>query len=94
MTNPEIAAASARAKLARAELQATLRALQTRLAPSSLASEAIGGIKRRSEDMADDAVEAVRRRPIVASAAAAGLGALIGARLLRARRKDTNGEPA
>lgn len=83
MIDPELAAARARATAARAELQVTLRELQARLRPSSLASDAIDGIKRKSEEVKDGAVEAVRSRPIAASAAAAGIGALIGVRLFR-----------
>ncbi|MDO6414759.1 DUF3618 domain-containing protein [Sphingomonas sp. BIUV-7] len=92
MTDSELLAARARAAAARADLQATVRELQARLRPSSLASDALDGIKRKSEDMAEDAVDAVRKRPVAASAVVAGIGALIGARLYF--RKSNEGDPS
>jgi hypothetical protein len=94
MNDPELAAARARAVAARAELQATIRELQARLRPSSLASDAIDGIKRKGEDLADDAVAAARRRPIAASAAVASITALIGARLFWRRASENAGDPS
>jgi ElaB/YqjD/DUF883 family membrane-anchored ribosome-binding protein len=83
MSDPDLVAARARAKVARDDLQAVLRELQGRLRPSSLASDAIDGIKRKGEAVAEDAVDAVKARPVAASAVAAGIGALIGVRLFR-----------
>lgn len=86
MNDPDLVAARARAVAARADLRAVLRELQARLRPSSLASDAMGNLRRKSEEVAEEAVEAVRSRPVAASAVAAGLGALIGARLFRRRK--------
>jgi ElaB/YqjD/DUF883 family membrane-anchored ribosome-binding protein len=88
MSDPELVAARARATAARADLQAVIRELQARLRPSSLASDAMGGIRRKSEEVAEDAVDAVRARPVAASAVAAGIGALIGARLFRRKKEQ------
>lgn len=87
MVAPEITAARARARLARADVQATVQELQARLRPANLANEAMVNIRRRSEAVADDAAAVVRDRPAVAGAVAAGFGALIGARLLWRRRR-------
>jgi ElaB/YqjD/DUF883 family membrane-anchored ribosome-binding protein len=90
MSDPELVAARARAKAARDDLQAVVRELQARLRPSSLASDAIDGIKRKGEAVAEDAVDAVKARPVAASAVAAGIGALIGVRLFR---RKSQGDP-
>ena len=87
MTAPEIVAARARARVARADLHATVQELQSRLRPANLASEAMVNIRRKGEEVADDAAAVVRERPAMAGAIAAGLGALIGARLLWRRRR-------
>jgi hypothetical protein len=58
---------------ARGRLESTLGALQQRLHPSSLAGEAWGGVKDKSADLADGALQAVKKRPAIASAA---IGAL------------------
>ena len=58
---------------ARARLESTLGALQARLRPASLAGEAWDGVKDKSVDLADGALQAVKKRPALASAA---LGAL------------------
>lgn len=58
---------------ARGRLESTLAALQARLRPASLAGEAWDGVKDKSADLADGALQAVRKRPAIASAA---LGAI------------------
>jgi hypothetical protein len=58
---------------ARATLESTLGELQQRLHPSSLAGEAWDGVKDKSADLADGALQAVKKRPAIASAA---IGAL------------------
>ena len=58
---------------ARARLESTLGALQARLRPGNLAGEAWDGVKDKSADLADGALQAVKKRPAIASAA---LGAL------------------
>ena len=54
---------------AHARLESTLAALQARLRPASLAGEAWDGVKDKSADLADGALQAVRKRPAIASAA-------------------------
>jgi ElaB/YqjD/DUF883 family membrane-anchored ribosome-binding protein len=89
VSDTDLATARARAAAARADLQATFLELEERLRPSNLASDAIDTLRRKSGEVAGEAVEAVRTRPVAASAIAAGIGALIGARLFR--RKSGQG---
>ena len=58
---------------ARGRLESTLAALQQRLRPASLADEAWDGVKDKSADLADGALQAVKKRPATVSVA---LGAL------------------
>jgi hypothetical protein len=53
---------------ARDRLESTLGALQRRLHPSSLAGEAWDGVKDKSADLADGALQAVKKRPAITSA--------------------------
>ena len=59
--------AKAEAELARNRLTSTLGALQYRLRPGNLASDAWTGVKEKSGEMADDALQAVKDRPVAAS---------------------------
>jgi ElaB/YqjD/DUF883 family membrane-anchored ribosome-binding protein len=59
--------AKAEAELARNRLSSTLGALQYRLRPGNLASDAWTGVKGKSGEMADDALQAVKDRPVAAS---------------------------
>jgi hypothetical protein len=56
---------------ARRRLAATAAELQLRLKPGTLASNAWAGVKDKSGDLAEDAVEAVKARPVIVSAALA-----------------------
>lgn len=58
---------------ARARFDATLVATQQRMKPANLAGEAWDGVKDKSVDIADGALEAVKKRPAAVSLA---LGAL------------------
>lgn len=69
MSAPEILTAKREAMLARRRLQATVGELQYRLKPATLASNAWEGVTDKAGAMADDAVEAVKARPVAASAA-------------------------
>jgi hypothetical protein len=62
--------ASVRARL---RFESTLAAAQARMRPKNLAGEAWDGVKEKSNELADGALEAVKRRPVAVSAA---LGAL------------------
>lgn len=56
-----------RAEAARQHLIATATELQERLRPATIASQAWEGVKDKSGELADDAVEAVRARPVAAA---------------------------
>lgn len=71
MSADEIRTAKADAERARRQLAATAAELQQRLKPGTIASHAWEGVKDRSGELADGAVEAVRTRPKVVSAALA-----------------------
>jgi len=66
-----------RAKLeaeeARHRLIGTLGALQHRLSPRVLMSEAWGGVREKSGELADDAFEAVKARPVAVSGVVAAI---------------------
>ena len=81
------------AATARRRLDSTLGALQLRLKPANLAGEAWDGVKDKSADLADTAVDAVKKRPGIASAAV-GAVALFLARgpLMRAVGRLVSGE--
>jgi len=67
----ELAEAKREAELARARLAATVGELSRRLKPATLASNAWEGVKDKSGELADDAVQAVKGRPVAVSAALA-----------------------
>ncbi len=58
----------------RAELLDTVHELQARLAPRTLASDAWEKAKNKGADLAEDAVDAVKARPIAVGGFAAALG--------------------
>lgn len=70
---PEVAAARIDAARARASLMETARELQERLSPGALAQNAWEGAKSKGADLAEDAVDAVRRRPAIASGVVAAI---------------------
>jgi len=70
---PEILAARADAEQAQARVVATLQELQQRIAPRTLARDAWDGAKNKGADLAEDAVDAVRRRPVAAGGIVAAL---------------------
>ena len=59
---------------ARARLDSTIGALQLRMHPKTLANEAWDGVRDKGTDLADGALDAVKKRPAVVSAA---LGAFV-----------------
>ena len=65
----EIEQAQRAARLARARFEATLEQVQDRLRPANLAGEAWDGVKEKGTKLADDAVEAVKKRPGMVSLA-------------------------
>jgi hypothetical protein len=60
------------AEAARARLSSTLGALQYRLRPGRIASNAWEGVKDKGTGIADDAVQAVKARPRIVSGVLAG----------------------
>lgn len=70
---PKITAARIEADRARARLMGTARELQERLSPGTIAQSAWDGAKAKGADLAEDAVDAVRRRPAIASAVVAAV---------------------
>lgn len=82
--SPQVAEARRQAELARAKLWATVdeimaygQHLQQKLEPSHLARDAWEAAKSKSVDLAEDAVDAVRKRPVAASGAVAALALFI-----------------
>jgi hypothetical protein len=71
MSVDDLRLARQEAERARRRLAATAAELQQRLRPGTLASHAWAGVKDKSGDLAEDAVEAVKARPVAVSAALA-----------------------
>jgi hypothetical protein len=70
---PEIAAARIEVERRRSRLMATAHRLQNRLAPATLARNTWQGAKEKGADLAEDAVDAVRARPLAASGVVAAI---------------------
>lgn len=85
--NPDVTAARIEAERAKARLMDTAQDLQARLSPRTLAQNAWEGAKVKGADMAEDAVDAVRKRPL----AATGIVAAIAMYLAREPLKDLAG---
>ena len=71
MSAGELTMAKQQAERARIRLAATAAELQQRLKPRTIASNAWAGVKDKSGEIADDAVEAVKARPVPVAAALA-----------------------
>ena len=71
--SPAVLAARAEVERRKAALVATARELQIRLAPKTLASEAWEKAKGKGADLAEDAVDAVKRRPVATGGVIAAL---------------------
>ncbi|MDB5693378.1 MAG: hypothetical protein JWO81_2441 [Alphaproteobacteria bacterium] len=67
MSAKQIYEARRAADVARRQLLATASELQERLRPGTIASNAWEGVKDRSGELADDAVDAVKARPVAAA---------------------------
>jgi Protein of unknown function (DUF3618) len=61
----------------RARVMATAHELQERLSPKVLARDAWQGAKEKGADLAEDAVDAVRARPVTAGAVVTGVVAFL-----------------
>lgn len=70
---PQVAAARIEAERSRARLMATAQELQERISPRTLARDAWQGARNKGADLAEDAVDAVRARPVASGGAVAAL---------------------
>jgi len=74
MTEPAaVTAARILVERRRGEMLGTVHELQARLAPRTLASEAWEKAKNKGADLAEEAVDAVKARPIAVGGLAAGI---------------------
>jgi hypothetical protein len=71
--SPEIAAARSEVERSRARLMSTAHELQDRLSPKTLARNTWEGAKIKGADLAEDAVDAVRARPLAVGGAIAAI---------------------
>ena len=71
--SPEIAAARIEAERCRARLIGTAEQLQQRLSPKRLTKDAWEGAKDKGADLAENAVDAVRSRPLAATGVVAAI---------------------
>jgi hypothetical protein len=71
--DPTVADARRRAEQAQQRLIDTVHELQHRVAPKTLARDAWQGAKSKGADLAEDAVDAVRKRPVAATGIVAAL---------------------
>ncbi len=76
MTNdsPQVTAARIEAERARARVMQSAHRLQERLSPRTLARGAWEGAKEKGADLAENAVDVVRSRPMAATSIVAGIG--------------------
>lgn len=70
---PEVTAARLEAESARARLMGTAQRLQTRISPGTIASNAWQDAKDKGADLAENAVDAVRKRPVAATGVVAAI---------------------
>lgn len=71
--SPEVLAARLETERARSRLMDTAQRLQARISPGTLASNAWQGAKEKGADMAENAVDAVRKRPVAATGVVAAI---------------------
>ena len=77
MTDPKVEAARIEVERSRAQLLDTAKELQQRLQPGKLTRDAWQSAKEKGADLAEDAVDAVRKRPYAAGGAVAALALFI-----------------
>lgn len=70
---PEIAAARAEVERRRSRVMSAAHELQERLSPKTLARNTWEGAKEKGADLAEDAVDAVRARPLAATGVVAAI---------------------
>ena len=76
--DPSIVAARAEVERTRARLVATARELQGRFSPHTLVRDVWDSAKEKGAGLAEEAVDAVRKRPIVAGGVIAALALFLG----------------
>lgn len=81
--SPKIVAARIEVERTRAALLETTRELQVRLQPKSLAGEAWEKAKNAGADLAEDAVDAVAKRPLAVGGAIAALAMFLARKPLK-----------
>jgi hypothetical protein len=85
MSASEIEQAKRHVAMARARLESSAAAIQYRLKPGNLATEAWDGVKDKSEALTETALAEVRKRPVAVSLAAGALALFLTRRpLIRA----------
>ena len=82
MSEADIARAQEKANAAREKLLESTHALQERLSPAVLADGAWKAAREKGQEVAAEAVRAVKQRPVISSAAAVGLAAFLARRPL------------
>jgi ElaB/YqjD/DUF883 family membrane-anchored ribosome-binding protein len=70
---PEVAAARDLVERSRSRLMSTAHELQDRLSPKTLARNTWQGAKEKGADLAEDAVDVVRARPLAATGVVAAI---------------------
>ena len=70
---PEVAAARHQVERSRSRLMSTAHELQDRLSPKTLARSTWEGAKMKGADLAEDAVDAVRSRPLATGGVVAAI---------------------
>lgn len=70
---PEVSAARIEVERSRARLMSTAHELQERLSPRTLAGNAWQGAKEKGVDLAEDAVDAARARPLATGGVVAAI---------------------
>ena len=76
--DPAVVAAHNEVEVTRARLIATARELQDRLSPHTLVRDLWEGAKDKGAGLAEEAVDAVRKRPVVAGGVIAALALFLG----------------
>ena len=77
MSDPRIEAARLEVERSRAQMLGTAKLLQQRLEPGKLTRDAWQSAKEKGADLAEDAVDAVRKRPYAAGGAVAAIALFI-----------------
>jgi len=71
--SPQVAAARIEAARARSKLMGTAHELQERISPKTLTREAWEGAKTKGADLVEDAVDAVKSRPLTTTGVVAAI---------------------